>query len=80
MRIVDVGNNIFQFKFSSQFQLEWVEKSGPWKRGLTSTKITFTHSPFWVQIWGLPFEHMSQEARKDIGNKIGRFIDVDKHS
>ena len=71
MRIVEVGNNILQFKFSSKYQLEWVERCGPWcfdnyllllcrwRKGLTSTNISFTHSPFWVQIWGLPFEHMS---------------------
>ncbi|XP_023919970.1 uncharacterized protein At4g02000 [Quercus suber] len=92
MRIVEVGNNILQFKFSSKFQLEWVEKCGPWsfdnnllllcrwKNGLTSSNITFTHTPFWVQIWGLPFEHMSQEVGKEIGSKIGKFIEVDKHS
>ena len=27
LRIVEVGNNILQFKFSSRYQLEWVEKS-----------------------------------------------------
>ena len=30
MRIVEVGNNILQFKFSSKYQLEWVERCGPW--------------------------------------------------
>ncbi|KAK7819111.1 hypothetical protein CFP56_040697 [Quercus suber] len=30
LRIVEVGNNIFQFKFGSRCQLEWVEKNGPW--------------------------------------------------
>ena len=30
LRIVEVGNNILQFKFSSMYQLEWVERSGPW--------------------------------------------------
>lgn len=30
LRIVEVGNNILQFKFNSKYQLEWVEKSGPW--------------------------------------------------
>ena len=92
MRIVEAGNNILQFKFSSKYQLEWVEKCGPWsfdnnlillcrwKKGLTSTNISFTYSPFWVQIWGLPFKHMSQEVGKDIGSKIGRFIEVHKRS
>ena len=27
--IVDVGNDILQFKFSSRYQMEWVEKSSP---------------------------------------------------
>ena len=30
LRIVEVGNNILQFKFGSRCQLEWVEKSDPW--------------------------------------------------
>ena len=62
LRIVEVGNNILQFKFRSRCQLEWVEKSGhwnfennllllcQWRKGLTSKNISFSHSPFWVQI------------------------------
>ena len=92
MRIVEVGNNILQFKFSSKFQMEWVERCGPWcfdnnllllyrwKKGLTSTNISFTHSPFWVQIWGLPFEHMSLDVGKEIDSKLGTFMEVDRHS
>ena len=30
LRIIEVGNNTLQFKFSSLYQMEWVEKSGPW--------------------------------------------------
>ena len=30
LRIVDVGKNIFQFKFNSKYQMEWVERNGPW--------------------------------------------------
>ena len=72
--------------------MEWVERCGPWsfdnnllllyrwKKGLTSTNISFTHSPFWVQIWGLPFEHMSQDVGEEIGSKLGKFIEVDRHS
>ena len=74
------------------YQLEWVEKSGPWnfdnnllllyrwRKGLTPTNISFSHSPFWVQVWGLPFEHMSKEIGRDIGSKIGRIIEVEKRS
>ena len=62
LRIVDVGKNIFQFKFSSSYQLEWVERNGPWnfdnnllllcrwRKGLSVTNISFTHSPLWIQV------------------------------
>ena len=78
LRIVEVGNNILQCKFSSMYQLEWVEMSGLWnfknnllllcwwRPGLSIANIFFTHSPFCVQIWGLPFELMTEETGKDI--------------
>ena len=89
LQIVDVGNNILQFKFNSEFQLQWVERNGPWnfennllllcrwQKGLSASNILFTHSPFWVQIWGLPFEHMSLEVGKELGNSLGNFIESD---
>lgn len=92
LRIVDVGKDIMQFKFSFKYQMEWVEKSGPWnfennlllqsrwKKGLSTANITFTHTPFWVQIWGLPFEHMSEGVGKDIGGKFGEYLEIDKRS
>nr|POE84978.1 hypothetical protein CFP56_78419 [Quercus suber] len=92
LRIVEVGNNVLQFKFGSRYQLEWVEKSGPWnfennllllcrwRKGLTSKNVSFSHTPFWVQIWGLPFENMSEDIGKEIGSKIGRVLEVDKRA
>ena len=92
LRIIEVGNNIFQFKFGSCFQMEWVENSGPWnfennllllcrwKKGLTSENIIFTHSTFWVQLCDLPFELMSEVVGQDIGNNMGRFIEIDKRA
>ena len=90
LQIVDVGKGILQFKFSLEYQMKWVEKNGPWnfennllllcrwRRGLSAMNISFTHSPFWVQIWGLPFELMSDEVGGELGNNIGRFIEVDR--
>ena len=92
LRIVEVGSNILQFKFSSSYQRDWVENSGPWnfennllllcrwRKGLTIKNIVFTHSPFWVQLWGLPFELMSEEVGQDIGRSLGRLIEVDKRA
>ena len=47
---------------------------------LSAANIKFTHSPFWVQIWGLPFELMSEEVGKELGNNIGRFIEMDRRA
>ncbi|XP_075654850.1 uncharacterized protein At4g02000-like [Castanea sativa] len=91
-RIVDVGRNVFQFKFSSSYQLEWVERNVPWnsdnnllflcrrRKGLLVDNISLTHSPFWVQIWGLPFESMIEEVGKDLGRKLGKYIELDRRS
>ena len=90
LRIVEMGNNVWKFKFGLLCQLEWVERSGPsnfennllllcwWRKGLTVSNISFTHAPLWVQVWGLPFEYMSEDAGKDIGSKLGRVLEVDK--
>ncbi|KAL0015647.1 hypothetical protein SO802_002716 [Lithocarpus litseifolius] len=44
---------------------------------MAENNITFTHSPFWVQLWGLPFKLMSEEIGHDIRGKV---IEVDKRS
>ncbi|XP_075665583.1 uncharacterized protein LOC142635282 [Castanea sativa] len=69
LRIVNVGKNIFQFKFNFK-----------WRKGLSITNIFFTHFPFWVQIWGLPFKNMSEEVGRDLGNRLGRYLETDKWS
>ena len=86
---MEVGNEILQFKFTSKYQMEWVEKNGPWnfennllllcrwRKGLIVANIVFPHSPFWIQIWGVPFELMVEETGKDVGNRIGKFLEVD---
>jgi len=33
-----------------------------------------------VQIWGLPFENMTEDIGRDIGSKIGRVLEVDKRA
>ena len=60
LKIVEVGNNILQIKFTSEFQIQWVETNGPWnfennllllkrwERGMTANNINFSHFPFWV--------------------------------
>ena len=60
LRIVDVGDGLFQFKFTLESQLKWVLNNGPWsfdnhplvlrrwERGMIANSITFTVLPIWV--------------------------------
>ena len=92
LQIVEVGNSVLQFKFNSEYQLQWVERNGPWnfnnnllrlcrwRKGLSASNIFLTHSPFWVQIWDLPFEHMSMEVGRELGNCLGKFIESNRRT
>ena len=91
LKILEVGDDILQFIFPIEFQMQWVLNNEPWsfknhllllrrwERGLRTRKMSFTHSVFWVQVWGLPFELVSEQVGMDIGNDIGRFILGDDH-
>ena len=48
------------------------------EKGSLGHKHHFTHAPFWVQIWGLPFENLSEEVGKDLGNSLGHYLETDK--
>ena len=70
--------------------MEWVEHNDPWNfdnnllllckwtKGLSVNNISFSHFPFWIQVWGLPFKSMSEEVGRDLGNKLGKYIKSDK--
>ena len=62
LRIVDVGEGLFQFRFKLESQLTWVLENGPWsfdknllvlrrwERGMTANSVTFPTLPIWVQV------------------------------
>lgn len=89
LKIVEVGDGLLQFKFMLESQLLWMWNNDPWcfdnhmlavkrwEKGMTSRSVTFTHLPFWVQVWGLPFDLMTKEAGHDIGRGLGKVIEVD---
>ena len=39
--------------------------------------ITFLKQPFWIQVWGLPFNLINEEVGNDIGRSIGELVEVD---
>ena len=89
LKIIDVGEGLFQFKFTMESQLVWVLNNGSWsfdnyylllgrwEKGMNASTIKFTHCPLWVQVWGLPFELFSEDVAMDIGKGIGKVVEVD---
>ena len=89
LRIVDIGDGLFQFKFTLESQLKWVLNNGPWsfdnhplvlrrwERRMTVNSITFTVLLIWEQIWGLLFDLISEEAAWDIGRGLGQVVEID---
>ena len=47
---------------------------------MTASNVSFTHSPFWVQIWGLPLDMMTEKIGKEIASNLGIFMSVDTRS
>ena len=83
LQIVEVGSNLFQFKFKSEFELERVFKGGPWtfdnqalmlrrwEPGMTATNVMFETIAMWIQIWDAPFDMISPIVAAEIGKRLG---------
>lgn len=89
LKIVELGEELFQFKFSLESQLKWVIENGPWcfdnhllvlrrwEKGMTAMNVSFPRIQLWVQVWGLPFDLMNAEVGKVLGEGLGDVLDVD---
>ena len=87
---MEVGTNLFQFKFSAEYDLERVLRSGPWtfdnqvlllrrwQRGMTAANVRFESVSLWVQIWGAPFDMVSPKVATEIGSRLGVVEEVEK--
>ncbi|KAK7853578.1 uncharacterized protein CFP56_035475 [Quercus suber] len=90
VQVVEVGSNLFQFKFRSEFELDRVYTGGVWcfdnqallltrwKSGMTATNVKFDSVPLWVQIWGAPFDMRSYRVAAEVGNRLGKVLEVEK--
>lgn len=90
LQISEVGSNLFQFKFQSEYDLERILKGGPWcfdnqllmltrwKPGMSANNVILEQASLWIQIWGMPFDMMTPKAAREIGNKIGVVEDVEQ--
>ncbi|KAH7841895.1 hypothetical protein Vadar_013209 [Vaccinium darrowii] len=90
LRMVDVGENLFHFRFVNEMDLQRVVNGDPWcfdnmllllrrwEAGLKADTVVFNEIDFWIQLWGLPFEYISPEIGGEIGRRIGTVLEVNK--
>ena len=90
VQIIEVGSNLFQFKFSREFDLDRVLNEGPWsfdnqvlmlrrwQPGMTAANVKFDSVALWIQIWGAPFDMSSSKVAAEIGSRLGEVVGVEK--
>ena len=44
---------------------------------MTAYTVEFPCVPIWLQVWGSPFNLINEESGKDIGESIGKVMEVD---
>ena len=89
MEISEVGPNLFQFKFPSEFEMDRILRGGlwsfdnqllmlqRWKKGMTVGNIKMVTVSLWVQIWGAPFDMISPQVAKEVGGRLGVVEEVE---
>lgn len=89
LQIFEVGINLFQFKFQSEYKLDRILRGGPWtfdnqllmltwsRTGMSANNVVLEHASLWVQIWGVSFDMMSPNVETEVGNKMGVVEDVE---
>ena len=45
---------------------------------MTATSVKFDSVPLWVQILGAPFEMRTSQVAEEVGNRLGRVLEVEK--
>ena len=90
VQIVEVGSNLFQFKFNTEFDLERILKGGPWtfdnqmlllmkwRKGMKADNVKLNHASLWVQIWEAPFDMISARMATEIGSRLGEVVEVER--
>ncbi|KAL0000880.1 hypothetical protein SO802_014661 [Lithocarpus litseifolius] len=89
LQILEVGLNLFQFKFQSEFDMDRIMRGGPWsfenqllllqrwKKGMTVGNIQMEFASLWVQIWDAPFDMISFQVAREVGSRLGTVEEVE---
>nr|XP_023904552.1 uncharacterized protein LOC112016268 [Quercus suber] len=73
VQMIEVGTNLFQLKFRTEFEMERVLKGGPWS--FDNQVLLLTR---WkVQIWGTPFDLVSPKTAETVGGRLGSVVEVE---
>ena len=87
---MEVGDSLFQFKFSTEFDMERILHGSPWTfdnqllllqkwhRGITARNVSLDYASLWIQIWDAPFDMVSPTVAKEVGGRLGKVEDVEK--
>ncbi|XP_057444409.1 uncharacterized protein LOC130736614 [Lotus japonicus] len=90
VEVVDLGKNLYSFRFSSTRDRDLILKGQPWTfDGLVialqkvsgdeqPSEIRPHTSPFWVRIYDLPLKYRTEEAVTQIGKSLGEVMEFDK--
>ena len=88
MQILEVGLNLFQFKFQYEFDLDRILRGGPWsfdnqllllqrwKKGMNVGNIRLELASLWIQIWDAPFDMVSARVAREVGSRLGEVEEV----
>lgn len=89
VKIENLGDNIFIFKFGNEVDKKRILAGGPWHfnqslivlkepNGIGEiTAQSFTHVSFWVQLKNVPIMCMEEEICTGIGELVGKVEEVD---
>jgi hypothetical protein len=87
--IREIEDNLFLAVFNRGDDMERVIVQSPWtfdkkliqfirfEADMQPTAVKFIYSAFWIRIYNLPILSMVKEVGEDIGNNIGRLVEVD---
>ena len=89
IRCKELGNNLFLFTFLQPGGKRRAIMEGPWEFGgdllivvdfdgsKRLKELEFVSVPIWIRVFDLPLGLMNEETARRIGNKAGRFLEVD---
>ncbi|XP_057793093.1 uncharacterized protein LOC131009698 [Salvia miltiorrhiza] len=88
----EIQTNLFSFQFNSSRDVERVKAGQPWhfnkdvlvlqpvQPKIQPSAMQFTSVPFWIRIYDLPMAGRSPEVIKNLGKRLGNFLEFDESS